>query len=153
MLLAPLGLKGHSPCSSLVTPNGGSHMLGTGIQKVSPHPIKRVRDYQISKAMPIVSSRPTVLILLIWSFLCPKLLLNQKATTILSCYSATLYMLKFVGPFKDCKKCQLQYKNIPEHAELPYQWWRDPFMCNKDHIRSYNVKSHWKGQEVNSAPE
>ncbi len=33
------------------------------------------------------------------------------------------------------------------------QWWRDPFMCNTDHIRSYNVKSHWKVQEVNSTPE
>ncbi len=21
-----------------------------------------------------------------------------------------------------------------------YQWWRDPFMCSTDHIRSYNVK-------------
>ncbi len=33
------------------------------------------------------------------------------------------------------------------------QWWRDPFMYDTDHIRSYNVKSHWKVQEVNSAPE
>ncbi len=33
------------------------------------------------------------------------------------------------------------------------QWWRDPFMCNTDHIRSYNVKSHCKVQGVNSTPE
>ena len=36
---------------------------------------------------------------------------------------------------------------------VSFQWWRHLFMCNTDHIRSYNVKSHWKVQEVNSAPE
>ena len=29
---------------------------------------------------------------------------------------------------------------------LPLLWWRDLFMCNTVHIRSYNVKSHWKVQ-------
>ena len=33
------------------------------------------------------------------------------------------------------------------------QWWRDPFICDTVHIRSYNVKSHWKVQGRNSTPE
>ncbi len=32
-------------------------------------------------------------------------------------------------------------------------WWRILFMCDTIHIRSYNVKSHWKVQGRNSTPE
>ncbi len=32
-------------------------------------------------------------------------------------------------------------------------WWRDLFMCDTVHIRSYNVKSHWKVEGRNSTPE
>ncbi len=32
-------------------------------------------------------------------------------------------------------------------------WWRDLFMCNTVHIRSYIIKSHWKVQGRNFTPE
>ena len=32
-------------------------------------------------------------------------------------------------------------------------WWRDLFMCEHAHIRSYNVKSHWKVQGRNFTHE
>ncbi len=48
----------------------------------------------------------------------------------------------------------LQFLDSSEQpTEETFQSWRDPFMCNTDHIRSYNVKSHWQVQEVNSTPE
>ncbi len=40
---------------------------------------------------------------------------SLKATTIPACYSASLYMLKSVWPFKRCKTCQLKYKHILKH--------------------------------------
>ena len=34
-----------------------------------------------------------------------------------------------------------------------FYWWWDLFMCDAVHIRSYNVKSHWKVQGCYSTPE
>ena len=52
-------------------------------------------------------------------------------------------------PFHKISKPTIVYQAWHNLANSLHDWWRDRFMCDTVHIRSYNVKPHWKVQGRN----
>ncbi len=82
---------------------------------------------------------------------------NMKVFSLMQITSENVFKLESKSPLAPlCPYLRQTVKTATKQIiilAIIIHWRTDLYMCDTVHIRSYNVKSHWKVQDRNSTPE